>query len=79
MILILVADFIIGWHSNHFAQVPFFQGKTISIAVDTKAADVYDSDPRLFAEFWTKHIPGNPNIIVQTCRSGRTDCPQSGL
>jgi tripartite-type tricarboxylate transporter receptor subunit TctC len=21
--------------------------------------------PRLLAEFWTKHIPGNPNIIVQ--------------
>lgn len=65
MILILVIAFIIGWHSNLFAQAPFFQGKTISIAVGTKAGDVYDLYPRLLAEFWTKHIPGNPNIIVQ--------------
>ena len=65
MILILVIAFVIGWHSNLFAQAPFFQGKTISIAVGTKAGDVYDLYPRLLAEFWTKHIPGNPNIIVQ--------------
>jgi tripartite-type tricarboxylate transporter receptor subunit TctC len=65
MILILVLAFIIGWHSNLLAQAPFYQGKTISIAVGTKAGDVYDLYPRLLAEFWTKHIPGNPNIIVQ--------------
>jgi tripartite-type tricarboxylate transporter receptor subunit TctC len=65
MILILVLAFTIGWHSNLFAQAPFYQGKTISIVVGTKAGDVYDLYPRLLAEFWTKHIPGNPNIIVQ--------------
>jgi tripartite-type tricarboxylate transporter receptor subunit TctC len=47
------------------AQAPFYQGKTISIVVGTKAGDVYDLYPRLLAEYWTKHIPGNPNIIVQ--------------
>jgi tripartite-type tricarboxylate transporter receptor subunit TctC len=65
MIVILVLALIIGWHSNLLAQAPFYQGKTISIAVGTKAGDVYDLYPRLLAEFWTKHIPGNPNIIVQ--------------
>jgi tripartite-type tricarboxylate transporter receptor subunit TctC len=65
MILILVLAFAIGWHSNLFGQAPFYQGKTISIVVGTKAGDVYDLYPRLLAEFWTKHIPGNPNIIVQ--------------
>jgi tripartite-type tricarboxylate transporter receptor subunit TctC len=65
MILILVAALIIGWHSDLLAQAPFYQGKTISIVVGTKAGDVYDLYPRLLAEFWTKHIPGNPNIIVQ--------------
>ena len=48
-----------------FAQAPFYQGKTITIAVGTKAGDVYDLYPRLLAEYMTKHIPGNPNIIVQ--------------
>jgi tripartite-type tricarboxylate transporter receptor subunit TctC len=65
MIVILVLALIIGWYSDLLAQAPFYQGKTISIAVGTKAGDVYDLYPRLLAEFWTKHIPGNPNIIVQ--------------
>jgi tripartite-type tricarboxylate transporter receptor subunit TctC len=47
------------------AQSPFYQGKTITIIVGTKAGDVYDLYPRLLAEYWTKHIPGNPNIIIQ--------------
>ena len=65
MILILVLALIIGCYSHLFAQAPFYQGKTISIVVGTKAGDVYDLYPRLLAEFWSKHIPGNPNIIVQ--------------
>jgi tripartite-type tricarboxylate transporter receptor subunit TctC len=48
-----------------FAQAPFYQGKTISIIVGTKAGDVYDLYPRLLAEYMMKHIPGNPNIIIQ--------------
>ena len=48
-----------------FAQAPFYQGKTISIIVGTKAGDVYDLYPRLIAEYMMKHIPGNPNIIIQ--------------
>ena len=47
------------------AQTPFYQGKTISILVGTKAGDVYDLYPRLLAEFMPKYIPGNPNIIIQ--------------
>ena len=47
------------------AQTPFYQGKTITIIVSTKAGDVYDLYPRLVAEFLPKYIPGNPNIIIQ--------------
>lgn len=47
------------------AQTPFYQGKTITIIVGTKAGDVYDLYPRLMAEFMGKYIPGNPNIIIQ--------------
>ena len=46
-------------------QAPFYQGKTVTILVAAKAGDVYDLYPRLIAEFMPKHIPGNPNIIVQ--------------
>jgi tripartite-type tricarboxylate transporter receptor subunit TctC len=65
MIAILVLLLTLGWNSTLLAQVPFYHGKTISIIVGTKAGDVYDLYPRLLAEFWTKHIPGSPNIIVQ--------------
>lgn len=57
--LLLAAPVAIG------AQEPFYKGKTISIVVGTKAGDVYDLYPRLIAEYMPKHIPGNPNIIVQ--------------
>jgi tripartite-type tricarboxylate transporter receptor subunit TctC len=66
MILILVLVLtLLGWSPALLAQAPFYQGKTINILVGTKAGDVYDLYPRLLAEYWTKHIPGNPNIIVQ--------------
>ncbi|HXV48897.1 MAG TPA: hypothetical protein VEB61_08850 [Candidatus Binatia bacterium] len=57
--LVLAAPVALG------AQEPFYKGKTISIIVGTKAGDVYDLYPRLIAEYMPKHIPGNPNIIVQ--------------
>jgi tripartite-type tricarboxylate transporter receptor subunit TctC len=53
------------WAATANAQTPFYQGKTITIIVSTKAGDVYDLYPRLVAEFMPKHIPGSPNIIIQ--------------
>ncbi len=47
------------------AQTPFYQGKTITIIVGTKAGDVYDLYPRLLADYLTKYISGNPSIIIQ--------------
>jgi tripartite-type tricarboxylate transporter receptor subunit TctC len=50
---------------NALAQTPFYQGKTITIVVGTKAGDVYDLYPRMVAPYMTKYIPGHPNIIIQ--------------
>jgi tripartite-type tricarboxylate transporter receptor subunit TctC len=47
------------------AQAPFYQGKTITIIVGTKAGDVYDLYARAIAQYIPKYIPGNPNIIAQ--------------
>jgi tripartite-type tricarboxylate transporter receptor subunit TctC len=65
MILILALLLMIGSTTAARAQTPFYQGKTITIIVGTKAGDVYDLYPRMLAEFWPKYIPGNPNMIVQ--------------
>ena len=48
-----------------YAQTPFYHGKTITIVVATKAGDLYDLYPRLLSDFLTKHIPGQPNVIIQ--------------
>lgn len=47
------------------AQTPFYQGKTLTIVVATKAGDVYDLYPRLLAEYLPKYLPGSPNVIIQ--------------
>jgi tripartite-type tricarboxylate transporter receptor subunit TctC len=47
------------------AQEPFYKGKTITILAGTGAGNVYDIFARMFARHMGKHIPGNPDIIVQ--------------
>jgi tripartite-type tricarboxylate transporter receptor subunit TctC len=47
------------------AQTPFYQGKTITMIVGTKAGDVYDLYGRFVADILQKYVPGNPNVVVQ--------------
>jgi tripartite-type tricarboxylate transporter receptor subunit TctC len=51
--------------SNLWAQTPFYQGKTITVIAAASAGSAYDLYARLMAQFMGKHIPGNPNFIVQ--------------
>ena len=44
---------------------PFYQGKTIRVIVGSDSGGLYDLWARLFAKHMPKHIPGNPNMIVQ--------------
>lgn len=53
------------WISSAFAQTPFYQGKTIRVIIGTPPGNLYDLWARLIAEHMGKHIPGNPNFIVQ--------------
>ena len=56
---------ILLWDSSLDAQTPFYQGKTITLVAGTTAGSQYDAHARLIAQHWGKHIPGNPDIIVQ--------------
>lgn len=53
------------WSAELFAQTPFYQGKTITVIAAASAGSAYDLYARLMAQFMGKHIPGNPNFIVQ--------------
>jgi tripartite-type tricarboxylate transporter receptor subunit TctC len=57
--------FLLVWNSGLHAQTPFYQGKTITLVTGTTAGSQYDAHARLIAQHWGKHIPGNPDIIVQ--------------
>jgi tripartite-type tricarboxylate transporter receptor subunit TctC len=43
----------------------FYRGKQIRIVVGTTAGGDYDVWARLLARHMTRHVPGNPNIIVE--------------
>jgi len=68
-------SFIIGWfflscqllsEGKAFGQAaPFYKDKTIRIVVGFTAGGLYDQYARLLARYMGKHLPGNPNIIVQ--------------
>ncbi len=62
-VLILLA-LLLG-HANVHAQAPFYKDKTIRLVAGTPAGSVYDLYARMVAQFIGKHIPGNPNVIVQ--------------
>ena len=47
------------------AQAPFYQDKTVRIVAGYGAGSVDDAWTRLIARYLAKHIPGNPNMIVQ--------------
>lgn len=49
----------------HAQTTAFYQGKTIRIIVGFTAGSVYDQYARIFAQHMPKHIPGNPEMVVQ--------------
>ena len=53
------------WSSDARAQAPFYQGKTIRVIVGTPPGNLYDLWARLTVAHMGKHIPGNPDFIVQ--------------
>lgn len=44
---------------------PFYKDKTIRIVVGFTSGGLYDQYARILSRYMGRHIPGNPNIIVQ--------------
>lgn len=47
------------------AAAPYYEGKTIRIIVGFSAGGGFDTYSRLIARHMSKHIPGNPSVIVE--------------
>jgi tripartite-type tricarboxylate transporter receptor subunit TctC len=65
MLVVLIALAVFAFPTNLSAQSPFYQGKTVTVIAAASAGSAYDLYARLMAQFMGKHIPGNPNFIVQ--------------
>src|SRR5436309_11591612 len=48
----------------------FYRGKTISLYVGFPPGGGYDLYARVFAPYFTRHIPGNPPIVLKTMLGG---------
>ena len=55
----------LGTVSSVAAQSDFYKGKTITVYAGTTPGALYDQWSRLLAQYMGKHIPGNPDMIVQ--------------
>ncbi len=53
------------FHGVLYAAQPAFEGKTIRIVVGFSAGGGFDAYSRAIARHMSKHIPGNPAIIVE--------------
>ena len=53
------------WSAGAYAQAPFYQGKRITVIVGTPPGNLYDFWARLIVTHMGKHIPGNPEFVVQ--------------
>ncbi|MCC6775579.1 MAG: hypothetical protein IT537_02925 [Hyphomicrobiales bacterium] len=51
--------------SSAGAQAAFYHGKQVRLIVGYAVGNDYDLAARLLARFLSKHIPGEPGIIVQ--------------
>ncbi len=61
----LIAGFALVPQANADAVADFYKGKQLTIQVGFGAGGGYDTNTRLFARHFSKHIPGNPSVIVQ--------------
>jgi tripartite-type tricarboxylate transporter receptor subunit TctC len=44
----------------------FYKGKTVTIIVGYPPASGYTLYGQMLAKYWSDHIPGQPNVIVQS-------------
>ena len=52
------------------AAVPFYKDKTVRVIVPVSAGGSFDVWARILARHMSKHLPGNPSLIVQNMTGG---------
>jgi tripartite-type tricarboxylate transporter receptor subunit TctC len=63
---------VLAWQAPALADpvADFYRGKTISLYVGFPPGGGYDLYARVFTPYFTRHIPGNPPIVLKTMLGG---------
>ncbi|HEY2229624.1 MAG TPA: hypothetical protein VGI22_18185 [Xanthobacteraceae bacterium] len=68
---LLLAAALLGPGAAHAdAVADFYHGKTITLYVSFPPAGGYDIYARILAPYFTRHVPGNPAIVVKNMEGG---------
>ncbi|MDH3444366.1 MAG: tripartite tricarboxylate transporter substrate-binding protein [Deltaproteobacteria bacterium] len=70
--LLLVLSLLFITSTNVQAQADFYKGKTIRLVIGYSAGGTNDLWARVISRYWSKYIPGNPDIIVQNMPGAAT-------
>ena len=69
-LLLALLILFLGLHGMASAQVPFYQGKTITIIQGTAPGGSSDMLTRSMIPFLQKHIPGHPTVVSEYMPGG---------
>jgi tripartite-type tricarboxylate transporter receptor subunit TctC len=64
-ISLLIASLLVASGAQAQSAADFYKNKRLTLIIASGVGGGYDSYGRLLARYWPKHIPGNPNIVVQ--------------
>ena len=70
LMLVATAWMFLGYSMEGAQAEPFYKGKTIRVLVGSGPGAGNDIRTRLFASHASKHIPGNPKLIVENMAGG---------
>src|SRR5262249_39993063 len=63
--LLIVAFTLVGASARADDVADFYKGRTITMTVSSSAGGGYDTLARTVARFLSKHVPGNPIVVVR--------------
>jgi tripartite-type tricarboxylate transporter receptor subunit TctC len=61
----VVAALALAVWSGVAGAAPYYEGKTITLVIPFKPGGTADADGRMVAQYLGRHIPGNPQFVVQ--------------
>jgi len=68
--VLAAATFLVSFPGSVFGEVPFYEGKTITVIQATAPGGSSDMMTRSVLPFMKKHIPGNPTIVSEYMPGG---------